>query len=179
MNFKLCGLAAAIAFAFATAAQAQGTNPGGGVTSPAPRTAQSTPDRTNSAGARDERKAEKERIEADYKSDKAKCDGMKGNAKDVCMKEAKGKEKVAKAELDAKNDRSGNSQYKVAKAKAEADYDVAKERCDDQKGKEKSACEKEAKAKRDHALAGAKNERKGTASTGGSSSSTASVNRNK
>jgi hypothetical protein len=158
MNPKLCGIAAAIAFAFATAVQAQGTNPGGGVTSPAtPRMGQAAPADTGSnKAARDEHKAEKEKIEADYKADKAKCDTMKGNAK------------VAKAELDAKDDRSGDAHYKVAKAKAEADYDVAKERCDDQKGKEKSACEKEAKAKRDQALAAAKNERKGTASTGSS-----------
>jgi len=178
MNPKLCGIAAAIAFAFATAVQAQGTNPGGGVTSPAtPRMGQAAPADTGSnKAARDEHKAEKEKIEADYKADKAKCDTMKGNAKDVCMKEAKGKEKVAKAELDAKDDRSGDAHYKVAKAKAEADYDVAKERCDDQKGKEKSACEKEAKAKRDQALAAAKNERKGTASTG---SSTTTANRAK
>ena len=169
MNLKLCGLAAAIAFAFATAAQAQSTNPGNGVTTPAaPRAAAAPADTGSHKAARDERKAEKEHIEADYKADKAKCDTMKGNAKDVCMKEAKGKEKVAKAELDAKDDRTGNSGYKVAKAKAEADYDVAKERCDDMKGKEKSACVKEAKAKRDHALAAAKNERKGTASTGSS-----------
>jgi hypothetical protein len=160
MNLKHCGLAAALAFAFATAAQAQGTNPGGGISSPGtPRTGQSAPMGGNAA-ARDQHKAEKEKIEADYKADKAKCDPMKGNAKDVCMKEAKGKEKVAKAELDAKDDKSGNGQAKVAKAKAEADYDVAKERCDDQKGKEKSACVKEAKAKRDHALAEAKGEKK-------------------
>ena len=63
MNQKLCGLAAAIALAFATSAvQAQSTNP---------------------AANRDMHKADKEKIEADYKADKAKCDGMKGNAKDV------------------------------------------------------------------------------------------------
>ncbi len=140
MNLKLCGLAAAVALAFAGTAQAADS-------------------------VRDMHKAEKERIEATYKADKAKCDPMKGNAKDVCMKEAKGREKVAKAELDARDDKSGNAQYKVAKAKAEADYDVAKERCDDQKGKEKSACENEAKAKRDQALAAAKP----SSSTGSSS----------
>jgi hypothetical protein len=97
--------------------------------------------------------AEEDRIEAEYKADKAKCDSMKGNAKDVCMKEAKGKEKVAKAELDARANPSERNQRKVEEAKAEAKYEVAKERCDDMKGKEKSACEKQAKADHEQAKA--------------------------
>jgi hypothetical protein len=90
---------------------------------------------------------------------------MNGNAKDVCEKEAKGKEKVAKAELDARTNPSERSQRKVEEAKAEAKYDVAKERCDDMKGKEKSACEKEAKADHERAKA---TMAKRTASTGAS-----------
>ena len=38
---------------------------------------------------------------AQYKADKEACKSMTGNAKDVCMDEAKGKEKIAKAEADA------------------------------------------------------------------------------
>jgi hypothetical protein len=34
----------------------------------------------------------------------------------------------------------------VAEEKVKANYEVAKEKCDDQKGDAKSACEKEAKA---------------------------------
>src|SRR3982751_3358549 len=48
-----------------------------------------------------EYRADKDRIESEYKADKEKCKSMNGNAKDVCMKEAKGKENVAKAELEA------------------------------------------------------------------------------
>ena len=48
-------------------------------------------------------KTEKDRIAAEYKSAKAKCDGLKGNAKDICMAEAKGANKVAKAELEARD----------------------------------------------------------------------------
>ncbi len=48
-----------------------------------------------------EYKAAKDQISADYKANKQKCDALQGNAKDVCQKEAKGAEKVAKAELDA------------------------------------------------------------------------------
>src|SRR6218665_1798917 len=57
-----------------------------------------------SAGAnamtKDEYNVAKEKISADYKVAKAKCDTLKNNAKDVCEKEAKGTEKVARAELE-------------------------------------------------------------------------------
>ena len=145
MKTKLYGIAAAVALAFALplAAQAQSTP---GAASPTPRA-------DHSAADRKMKNAEEDRIEADYKADKAKCDSMSGNPKDVCMKEAKGKEKVAKAELDAKKDPSARNQRKVEEARAEAKYDVAKEKCDAMKGAEKSACEKDAKAEHERAQA--------------------------
>ena len=92
-----------------------------------------------------ELKAGRDKIAADYKADKAACDAMKDNAKDVCVEEAKGKEKIAKAELDQKVRPSDSNARKVAEAKVEAAYDIAKEKCDDQKGDAKSACVKQAK----------------------------------
>ena len=99
-----------------------------------------------SALTQDEYKAAKERVEASYKADKAKCDPMKDNAKDVCEKEAKGKENVAKAQLEQQYKPSDANARKVAEAKVEASYNVAKEKCDDLKGDAKNACVKEAKA---------------------------------
>ena len=93
-----------------------------------------------------EHKAAKERISADYKADKQKCDALKANAKDICVKEAKGKEDVAKAELEAQYKPSPKATQKVAEARADAAYSVAKEKCDDLKGNEKDVCEKDAKA---------------------------------
>ena len=52
------------------------------------------------AMTKSEYKVAKEKIEADYKLAKAKCDALKDNTQDVCMKEAKGRENVAKAELE-------------------------------------------------------------------------------
>jgi hypothetical protein len=78
---------------------------------------------------------------------------MKGAQEDVCEKEAKAKEKVAKAELDAKYNPSQRNQRKVAETKAEAEHDVAKAKCGLMKGDEKNACEKQAKAKHDQAKA--------------------------
>ena len=93
-----------------------------------------------------EHKAAKDQISADYKANKQKCDGMQGNAKDICMKEAKGNEDVAKAELDAKYKPSDRASYKARVARADADYAVAKEKCDDQAGNAKDVCVKDAKA---------------------------------
>ena len=144
---KLHLIVGAVALAFASASYAQGTAPS------APAAG------GNRAAERDMKKAEHDRIEAAYKADKAKCDGMKGNAKDVCVKEAKGKENVAKAELDAKSDPSDRNQRKVHDAKADADYDVAKEKCESMKGKEKDACQHDAKAKHEEAKAAMKQDK--------------------
>ena len=94
----------------------------------------------------EEHKAAKDKIEADYKMDKAKCDAMKDNAKDVCQKEAEGKEKVAKAELAQQFKPSDSTARKVEEQKVEAAYGVAKEKCDDLQGDAKNACQKQAKA---------------------------------
>lgn len=95
---------------------------------------------------KEEASAEKARIEADYKADKKACDGMAGNGKDVCVEQAKGKEKVARAELDYKQDGSVRHRDKVVMAKADAEYSVAKEKCDDLSGDQKDVCVKDAKA---------------------------------
>lgn len=91
-------------------------------------------------------KAGKERISAEYKAAKAACDNMSGNAKDICIEEAKGKEKVAKAELEHARSGKAEDMRKVEMAKADAAYEVAKERCDDKSGNDKDVCVKEAKA---------------------------------
>ena len=83
------------------------------------------------AMTREEHKAAEDRIEAAYKADKQRCAGLSGNAEDVCEAQAKGKEKVAKAELEAQYKPSDKAHAKVAEAKADAAYDIAKEKCDD------------------------------------------------
>ncbi len=102
---------------------------------------------------RDDYKTGKDRISADYKADKAACAPMAGNAKDVCVEEAKAKEKVARAELEYSYTGKPADQTKVMEVKAKTAYDVAKEKCDDKKGNDKDVCVKEAKAARTKALA--------------------------
>jgi hypothetical protein len=166
MTLKLSGIALAVAFAFATAAQAQTPQ------TPAKRDAAEKPRTEQSTSNRKAKDMEEERIEAAAKADKAKCDGMKANAKDICMAEAKGKEKVAKAELDAKHASDKvKAERKVQETKAEATYEVAKQKCDDQKGEAKDACIKQARVERDQAkgkaekTADAKRETPATGST--------------
>ena len=88
----------------------------------------------------------KQKIEADYKVAMAQCKTMTDNAKDVCEKDAKGKQNVAKAELEQQYKPSDSNARTVEEEKVKANYEVAKEKCDDQKGDAKSACEKQASA---------------------------------
>ena len=112
---------------------------------------------------KDAYKGAKDKIEEQAKADKKACESMKENAKDVCQAEAKAKEKVAKAELDAKNQPGAKADEKVRLMKAEGEYEVAKEKCEDQKGKEMAACKKDAKVAYDKVKADAK---QSTASAG-------------
>jgi hypothetical protein len=108
------------------------------------------------AMSKDEHKAGKDRIAADYKAAKASCDSLSGNAKGICVAEAKGREKVAKAELENNYQPTDKHRYDVAVAKADAAYGVAKEKCDDRAGNDKTVCMKEAKAAKTRAEADAK-----------------------
>ena len=110
---------------------------------------------------KDQYKTEKQRIEADGKSAREKCKGMSANAKDVCMAEAKGNEKVAKAELEAKQKDTAKARYDLAVAKSDMTYNVAKEKCDDLKGNDNKACTKDAKAAHDQAKKQARADRDG------------------
>lgn len=98
-------------------------------------------------------KAEKNKIKATYKADKSSCAVLKHNAKDVCIEEAKAKEKVAHAENEFAHTGKSGDKEKIEIAKAESAYAVAKERCDDKAGNAKDVCIEEAKAIETKALA--------------------------
>jgi hypothetical protein len=101
-------------------------------------------------------KSTKERISADAKTDKAACSSMAGNAKDICVQEAKAKDKVALAELEFAYTGKAADRTKIQVVKADTAYAVAKERCDDLTGNAKDVCVKEAKAVQTKAQADAK-----------------------
>lgn len=95
----------------------------------------------------------KKRITADYKVDKAACGKSTANAKDICMEQAKGKEKIARAELEYSYTGKAKDGNKVGVAKADATYAVAKEMCDDKSGQAKTMCRTEAKSAHKKSLA--------------------------
>lgn len=129
LNIKVIALA--IGFAFSTGAMAQSMS-------------------------KDAYQASRDKITAEYKTAKASCGSLSGNANDICAAEAKGKEQVGMAELEASYKPSSETRYKARVAKAEADYTVANERCDDLAGNAKDVCVKEAKAAQTAAKADAK-----------------------
>lgn len=116
--------------------------------------------------SKEDYKAAKDKISAEYKAAKELCKPMKDNAQDVCEKEAKAKEKVALAELDYNRSGADNDRVKLARVKAEQEYAVAKEKCEDQQGDAQRACKKDAKAAEDKAKAELKADKK-VAATGG------------
>ena len=140
MKLKLTIIAAALALGFTGAVQAQ------------------------SKADRMVHNADEERIESEFKAAKEKCDSLQGNQKDICVAEAKAKEKVAKAENDAKHAKDpAKEQAKVQRVRADAEYDVAKLRCEERKGNDKDVCMKEAQVQRDKARAtSARTERSAT-----------------
>jgi hypothetical protein len=98
------------------------------------------------AMSKDEYKAAEKQISSAYKLDKTNCGALAGNAKDICKAQAKGKEKVATAELEAQYKPSKKATYELGVTRAKADYAVANEKCDDKAGNDKDVCVKEAKA---------------------------------
>ncbi len=98
--------------------------------------------------SKDDYKAARDRIETTYRADKRRCDSMSGNAKDICHAEAGGREKLAKAELEARHNPTPELAYEALIVRAETDYETAKERCDDKGGNVKEVCLKEAEAAR-------------------------------
>ena len=88
----------------------------------------------------------KKDADAQYKIDKDACSSLNGNAKDICVAEAKGKDNVAKADAEASYANTPKARESARVAHAKATYDVSVEKCDDLAGNRKDVCVKEAKA---------------------------------
>lgn len=91
-------------------------------------------------------------IAVEHQTAKQACNAQNSNAKDVCLQEAKGAYKVARAELENKDEPSPRHQRNLGIAKADSTYQTANERCDDANGAAKSACRADAKSARKAAL---------------------------
>jgi hypothetical protein len=106
--------------------------------------------------SKDAYKAEKERIKALYKMDTERCKGLSGNARDICRAEASGREKIALADLDARNENTPKAREDAMTARADAIYSIDMQKCDDLAGQKKDLCRQEAKSMRDKVRADAK-----------------------
>lgn len=98
----------------------------------------------------------KEDIKSTYKADREACGKLSGNAKDICIAETKGLEKIALAQLEYNYTGKADDEVNLYKTRYEAQYEVAAERCDDLAGDTKSLCVREAKTERDKAKADTK-----------------------
>lgn len=96
----------------------------------------------------------------DYKTAKAKCDQQSGNAKDVCVQEAKAARARADADAVAQFKNDAKDMRKSRIAVADADYDVAKAKCADMSGDSKGNCLREAKVTHTAAVNDAKAEQR-------------------
>jgi len=97
--------------------------------------------------------------ETQYKIEKDACASRSGNAKDICLAEANGKEKVAKADAEVAYKNTPKMREDARVTRAEATHSVAKEKCDDLSGNSKDVCVKEADAALVKAKADAKVDR--------------------
>ncbi len=125
-------------------------------------------DAGNKPSAKSQREARDVQADAAYDLAKQKCQDLAGNAKDVCIKEAKSVEASAKADSklqlktsEAKADAKTTTQQATSKAKdkvqdarseaiadkADAQYKVEKEKCDTFAGAAKDNCLTQAKVR--------------------------------
>jgi hypothetical protein len=101
-------------------------------------------------------KVSEEQLEVDYKAAKRACAPLKANPYDICLAEAKAKQKIGKAELYANYRPTERNRYNATVAKANATYSVAIEKCDESTGNARDVCRKEAAAAQTTANADAK-----------------------
>lgn len=101
-------------------------------------------------------KTAQEGITSKYQRDREACKQQAGNARDVCVEEAKSQEMIARAELEAQNEPSDKHNYEARMARADGGYAVSKERCDDFAGHAKDVCRQEANKAHVNAVADAK-----------------------
>lgn len=96
--------------------------------------------------ASDARKLQEVKADTAYSVAKERCDDQTGNAKDVCVKEAKATHAKALADLKLQKEvtTAGND---ARDTKREADLKVANEKCDALSGAAKDSCQADAKAR--------------------------------
>jgi len=86
------------------------------------------------------------RADARYELDRDGCKALSDNAREICVVQAKGKEKVTRAEAEASYENTPNARYEARLMHARVDYEVSMERCGDFAGHRKDVCKTDANA---------------------------------
>ncbi|WP_296941998.1 BON domain-containing protein [uncultured Massilia sp.] len=110
---------------------------------------------------------------ADYQAATAKCDAMSGNDKDICMAEAKVVRVRAENAALAQYSTSPASRQKARTNLADAEYALAKQKCDARDGADKDSCMDNAKSVHTAAIADAKSDRSAATGASGAGTTTA------
>ena len=114
-----------------------------------------------------------QKAETEYRAATAKCDAKSGNDKDVCMAEARLARTRTEAEALSKYNNTAAGRARAHTNVADAEYDLAKAKCDAKSGADKDSCMDNAKSVHTAALADAKAARtERTTATGSSGSGT-------
>lgn len=110
-----------------------------------------------------------QKAESEYRTAAAKCDAKSGNDKDVCMAEARLLRTRTEADVLSRYNNTAASRARARTNVADAEYDLAKAKCDARSGADKDSCMDNAKSVHTAALADARAERtERTTATGAS-----------
>ncbi|SDC27856.1 BON domain-containing protein [Massilia sp. PDC64] len=110
-----------------------------------------------------------QKAESEYRAAAAKCDAKSGNDKDICMAEARLVRTRTEADALSKYNNTAAGRARARTNLADAEYDLAKAKCDAKSGADKDSCMDNAKSVHTAALADAKAERTATTSSNTSS----------
>lgn len=95
------------------------------------------------------------RIDAIHREAMAYCAVLSGNTRDVCVAEADGKQRVARAELEAAHRPSAARTHAASVATLESQFTADMKRCDGREEDERPSCRERVRAERLTAQAGA------------------------
>ena len=113
-----------------------------------------------------------QKAESEYRTAAAKCDAKSGNDKDICMAEARLVRTRTEADALSKYNNTAAGRARARTNLADAEYDLAKAKCDAKSGADKDSCMDNAKSVHTAALADAKADRTASTSSGASSGGT-------
>ena len=109
-----------------------------------------------------------QKAESEYRAAAAKCDARSGNDKDICMAEARLARTRTEADALSRYNNTAAGRARTRTNVADAEYDLAKARCDAKSGADKDSCMDNSKSVHTAALADAKADRAATTSSGAS-----------